>query len=83
MAITNKALHKQLCALSDIFSQRMAKSSWLNYDCSWVKRTDEPDLEDVLVIVVRGPAIKKAEKALDYICDITDDIPLPHNKHSV
>ena len=73
MAITNNTLHKKLCEYADIFSHRMAKKSWLNYDCSWLKRTNEPNKEDVMIIVVRGNCIKRAEKSLNYICDIEKD----------
>ena len=70
MSITNKSLYKKITDLCDIFIKRQTKESWLNRDCSWIKRTDEKDKADCLVIIVRGDCMKRAEKSLDYICNL-------------
>lgn len=75
MAITNKALHVQLTNLCDIFARRMGKLDWRNYDCCWLKRHNEKDKEDVLVLVVRGDTIRRTERALSYICGVSDVVP--------
>ena len=76
MGINNKSLYKKITELSDIFSIRMGKKDWRNYDCCWIKRTNEINKEDVIIIVVRGSLIKRAEKAVNYICDTDYDIKI-------